>query len=60
MMAVTAPALKMPVTTEQLLKATIATTNNNKFTFFMVDIVKIYDSKLHTIIAPEQKSRQIA
>ncbi|EHQ25769.1 hypothetical protein Mucpa_1612 [Mucilaginibacter paludis DSM 18603] len=33
----TAPALNIPVTTEQLLMATITNSNNDRFNFFIID-----------------------
>ena len=53
-----APALKIPVITEQPLRATIAKANNNKLIFFMVDHCKIYDINLITTIRPDYYSKK--
>jgi hypothetical protein len=52
MMPTAAPALKIPVITEQPLRAIIAKANNNKLTFLMVDHCKIYNINLITTIRP--------
>ena len=38
-MPTTAPALNMPLTTEQPLRAITAVNNKNKFSFFMVEYI---------------------